>query len=98
MRAEVGTLILLSNRLLGQIFSFVFRFLAYLSSCTFFSSFVHRYFVNYAPLLRAVCKFSYIVCCLQPPRQLSSAFVSGFIFIVFFNFVLQWPLGSLSVL
>ena len=58
---------LLSNRLLGQIFSFVFRFLAYLSSCTFFSSFVHRYFVNYAPLLRAVCKFSYIVCCLQPP-------------------------------
>ena len=24
--------------------------------------------------------------------------VSGFIFIVFFNFVLQWPLGSLSVL
>ena len=24
--------------------------------------------------------------------------VSGFIFIVFFNFILQWPLGSLSVL
>ena len=41
-----------------------FGFLIYLSSCTLF--FPLRYFVNYAPLLRAVCKFSYIVCCLAP--------------------------------
>ena len=43
----------------GQIFfPFVFRFLTYLLSCILFL-FALRYFVNYAPLLRAVCKFRY---------------------------------------
>ena len=92
----------------------------YLLSLFFFS--LSCNFVNYAPLLRAVCKFGYSL--LSPPplfftRVLrvyqcncvrgSSFFfsvslttnpcypqhlVSGFVFIVFFNFVLQWPLGS----
>ena len=45
--------------MLGQIFfPFVFRFLTYLLSCILFL-FALRYFVNYAPLLRAVCKFRY---------------------------------------
>ena len=45
--------------MLGQIFfRFVFRFLTYLLSCILFL-FALRYFVNYAPLLRAVCKFRY---------------------------------------
>ena len=39
-------------------FPFVFRFLTYLLSCILFL-FALRYFVNYAPLLRAVCKFRY---------------------------------------
>ena len=39
-------------------FPFVFRFLTYLLSCILFL-FAVRYFVNYAPLLRAVCKFRY---------------------------------------
>ena len=39
-------------------FPFVFRFLAYLLSCILFL-FALRYFVDYAPLLRAVCKFRY---------------------------------------
>ena len=44
---------------LGQIFfPFVFRFLTYLLSCILLL-FTLRYFVNYAPLLRAVCKFRY---------------------------------------
>ena len=42
----------------GQFFSFCFRFLTYLLSCILFL-FALRYFVNYAPLLRAVCKFRY---------------------------------------
>ena len=47
------------NLMLGQIFfRFVFRFLTYLLSCILFL-FPLRYFVNYAPLLRAVCKFRY---------------------------------------
>ena len=41
----------------GQIFiPFVFRFLTYLLSCILFL-FALLYFVNYVPLLRAVCKF-----------------------------------------
>ena len=50
----------LLSRLLGQIFfPFVFRFLTYLTCyCVFFFLFALRYF-NYAPLLRAVCKFRY---------------------------------------
>ena len=39
-------------------FPFVFRFLTYLLSCILFLLAL-RYFVNYAPLLRAVCKFCY---------------------------------------
>ena len=39
----------------------IFSFCTYLLSCILFL-FALRYFVNYAPLLRAVCKFSYIVC------------------------------------
>ena len=39
-------------------FPFVFRFLTYLLSCILFL-FALRYFVNYAPLLRAACKFRY---------------------------------------
>ena len=39
-------------------FPFVFRFLTYSLSCIRFL-FALRYFVNYAPLLRAVCKFRY---------------------------------------
>ena len=39
-------------------FPFVFRFLTYLLSCILFL-FALRYFVNYAPLLSAVCKFRY---------------------------------------
>ena len=39
-------------------FPFVFHFLTYLLSCILFL-FALQYFVNYAPLLRAVCKFRY---------------------------------------
>ena len=47
------------TKVLGQIFfPFVFRFLTYLLSCILLL-FALRYFVNYAPLLRAVCKFCY---------------------------------------
>ena len=42
----------------ANFFPFVFRFLTYLLSCILFL-FALRYFVNYAPLLRAVCKFRY---------------------------------------
>ena len=45
--------------MLGQIFFLLFfRFLTYLLSCIIFL-FALPYFVNYAPLLRAVCKFRY---------------------------------------
>ena len=47
----------------ANFFPFVFRFLTYLLSCILFL-FALRYFVNYASLLRAVCKFGYIVCYL----------------------------------
>ena len=50
---------MLKTRLLGQFFfPFVFRFPTYSLSCIRFL-FALRYFVNYAPLLRAVCKFRY---------------------------------------
>ena len=39
-------------------FTFVFRFLTNLLSCILLL-FALWYFVNYAPLLRAVCKFRY---------------------------------------
>ena len=39
--------------MLGKIFPFVI---------VFFFLFALRYFVNYAPLLRTVCKFMYLVC------------------------------------
>ena len=42
----------------ANFFPFVFRFLTYLLSCILFL-FALRYFFNYAPLLRAVCKFRY---------------------------------------
>ena len=42
----------------ANLFPLVFRFLTYLLSCILFL-FALRYFVNYAPLLRAVCKFRY---------------------------------------
>ena len=42
----------------ANFFPFVFRFLTYLLSCILFL-FALRYFVNYAPLLRAICKFRY---------------------------------------
>ena len=43
----------------ASFFPFVFRFLTYLLlSCILFL-FAPRYFVNYVPLLRAVCKFRY---------------------------------------
>ena len=42
----------------GKFFPFVLGFLTYLLSCILFL-FALRYFVNYAPLLRAICKFRY---------------------------------------
>ena len=48
----------------GANFSLLFSFsYTYLLSCILFLLAL-RYFVNYAPLLRAVCKFSYIACYL----------------------------------
>ena len=92
---------------------------SYLLWCILFL-FALLYFVNYAPLLRAVCKFGYSL--LSAPLFLPEFYVfisvtvfvavaffsvslttnpcypqylvSGFVFIVFFNFVLQCPLGS----
>ena len=61
-------------RLLGQLFFLLFfRFLAYLLSCILFL-FALRYFVNYAPLLRAVCKFRYSL--LSRPYLLPVFYVS----------------------
>ena len=49
----------ISSQYVGvNFFPFVFRFLTYLLSCILLL-FALRYFVNYAPLLRAVCKFGY---------------------------------------
>ena len=48
----------IENNCWGKFFPFVFRFLTYFLSCVLFL-FALRYFVNYAPLLRAVCKFRY---------------------------------------
>ena len=58
---SIGKVLLLLILLLfvrANFFPFVFRFLTYLLSCILFL-FALRYFVNYAPLLRAVCKFRY---------------------------------------
>ena len=109
---------------LGQIFPFVFVFL-HLLVIVYSFSFRSQYFVNYAPLLRTVCKSIYLVCYLALflPRVLCAfqcnsvrgiSFFPGFPnhrpsfypqhllssldFIFFFNFVLHWLLGSLSVL
>ena len=57
----------------GIFFPFVFRFLTYLLSCILFL-FALRYFVNYAPLLRAVCKFRYSL--LSRPYLLLVFYVS----------------------
>ena len=46
--------------IVGANFSLCFHFL----TCHRVIFFALRYFVNYAPLLRAVCKFNYIICCL----------------------------------
>ena len=70
--------------MLGQIFPFVFVFL-HLLVIVYSFSFRCPYFVNKAPLLRAVCKFGYIVCYLAPffflPESISvTAFVAVDIF------------------
>ena len=69
--------------MLGQIFPFVFVFL-HLLVIVYSFSFRCPYFVNKAPLLRAVCKFGYIVCYLAPfflPESISvTAFVAVNIF------------------
>ena len=57
----------------ANFFPFVFRFLTYLLSCILFL-FALRYFVNYAPLLRAVCKFRYSL--LSRPYLLPVFYVS----------------------
>ena len=66
----------------GANFSFCFRFLTLVIVYSF--CFAPRYFVNYAPLLRAVCKFGYIVCYLALfflPESISvTAFVAVDIF------------------
>ena len=108
-----------------EFFPFVFIF-SHLLVIVYYFLFALRYFVNYAPLLRAVCKFGYslllalfspefyvfisVTVFLQAVDFFQSSvslttnpcypqhLVSGFIFIVFFHFVLQWPLGSLTVL
>ena len=46
--------------IVGANFSLCFRF----PTCHRVICFALRYFVNYAPLLRAECKFNYIICCL----------------------------------
>ena len=51
--------------LLGQIFSLCFRFLTLTCYRVFFFFSLSCNFVNYAPLLRAVCKFGYSL--LSPP-------------------------------
>ena len=57
--SHVTPIVTTFNQTVGaNIFPFVFRFLTYLLSCILFL-FALRYFVNYAPLLRAVCKFRY---------------------------------------
>ena len=57
----------------GKFFPFVFRFLTFLLSCILLL-FALRYFVNYAPLIRAVCKFRYSL--LSRPYLLPVFFVS----------------------
>ena len=65
----------------GANFSFCFRFLTLVIEYSF--CFALRYFVNYAPLLRAVCKFGYIVCYLALfiPESIS---VTVFVAVEFF--------------
>ena len=68
-------------------FPFVFRFLTYLLSCILFL-FALRYFVNYAPLLRAVCKFRYsLLSRLFLPVYVSIS-VTAFVEVGFFP---RWP-------
>ena len=108
----------------GANFFLLFSFsYTYFLSCIIFLCAL-RYFVNYTPLLRAVCKFGYSLLSRPYFTRVASVYqcnsvrgsrfffsvslttkpcypqhlVSGFVFIVFFNFVLRWPLRSLSVL
>ena len=81
--------LLLNDLTVGANFSLYFHFsLVIVYFWFFFLLFALRYFVNYAPLLRAVCKFGYSL--LSPTTNTSypQHLVSGLIFIVFFNFVL----------
>ena len=81
--------LLLNDLTVGANFSLYFHFsFVIVYFCFFFLLFALRYFVNYAPLLRAVCKFGYSL--LSPTTNTSypQHLVSGLIFIVFFNFVL----------
>ena len=55
--------LVIGANLLGLIFPFVSVFSLTCHRVPFFAL---RYFVNYAPLLRAVCELSYLVCCLAP--------------------------------
>ena len=65
---------LIFNTCWGKFFFVLFfRFLAYLLSCIPLL-FALRYFVNYAPLLRAVCKFRYSL--LSRPHLLLVFYVS----------------------
>ena len=76
----------------GAKFSFCFRFLTLVIVYSF--CFALRYFVNYARLLRAVCKFGYIVCYLAHflPESIS---VTVFVAVEFFpGFPNQQPLLS----
>ena len=82
--------LLLNDLTVGANFSLYFHFslTCHRVLLFFFLLFALRYFVNYAPLLRAVCKFGYSL--LSPTTNTSypQHLVSGLIFIVFFNFVL----------
>ena len=72
----------------GKFFSFVFRFLTYLLSCILFL-YALRYFVNYAPLLRAVCKFRYSL--LSHPFFLPVYMSISVTAIVEVDFFPRWP-------
>ena len=78
------------------LFSFSYT---YLLSCILFL-FAVRYFVNKAPLLRAICKFGYIVCYLAlfflPESIGVTAFVAVDIFLGFLNhqFLLSSAFGK----
>ena len=74
------------DEVVGANFSFGFH--TYLLSCIIFP-FALRYFVNYAPWLRAVCKFGYSL--------LSRAFASFFTCFYQFNSVLAVDLFPVSL-